>query len=80
VREVEEQQLNALSFNETQAKYSEVAGALAGLSGDTLIATSKVQNYGKGVTKSEFADTTMTFMEPSDILITQHAIRLNGRT
>ena len=48
VREVENQRLNAVSFEEAQDKYTQVAGELAV---DTLRVAHKDQNRGQGVTK-----------------------------
>ena len=71
VREVEGQRLNVLSFDEAQVTYSEIAGAMAG---DTLRATHKAQNYGKGITQSQYIETATTaFMELGDVLNTPHA-------
>jgi len=64
VREVEKQLLNAVLFEEAQDKYTEVAGELAA---DTLRVTHKHQNLGQGVTKAQYVETTMAFMEMEKI-------------
>jgi len=61
---VEERQLNAMSFDEAQAEYSENGEAL---SSDTLRATYKDQNHGKGVTKSQNIQATVACMEKGDV-------------
>jgi len=70
VRKVDEKRLNALPFHEAQDKYTEVAGKMAG---DTLRATLKAQNLGKWVTKTQYLEATMAFMEKGDIFNTQYA-------
>jgi len=49
VRKVEKQRLNALLFDEAQARYSEIAGPLAA---DTLRVAHQDQNRGIRVTKA----------------------------
>ena len=58
VHKVEEQWLNALLFNESQAKYLEITGLLAT---DTLRFAPQYQNRGMGVTKTLYIDVTMDF-------------------
>ena len=64
VRKVDEKRLNALPFDEAQDKYTEVAGKMAG---DTLRATLKAQNLGKWVTKAQYLEATMAFMEKGGV-------------
>jgi len=53
-----------MSFDEAQAEYSENGEAL---SSDTLRATYKDQNHGKGVTKSQNIQATVACMEKGDV-------------
>jgi len=64
VRKVEMQRLNTLSFEEAQAKYSEIAELLAA---DKLRTTHQHHNRGMGVTKAQFIEATMDFMEKSGV-------------
>jgi len=66
VREVENQRLNAVSFEEAQDKYTQVAGELAV---DTLRVAHKDQNRGQGVTKAQKIEATMTFMEKENTFV-----------
>ena len=60
VREVEKQRLNAVSFEEAQDKYTEVAGELAA---DTPRVAHQNRNRGQGVTKAQYVEATMAFIE-----------------
>ena len=60
MREVEKQRLNAVSLEEAQDKYTEIAGELAA---DTLRVAHENQNRGQGVTKAQYVEATMAFME-----------------
>ena len=66
VREVEKQRLNAVSLEEAQDKYTEVAGELAA---DTLRVAHQNQNRGQGVTKAQYAEATMAFMEKENAFV-----------
>jgi len=65
VREVEKQRLNAVSLEEAQ-EYTEVAGELAA---DTLRVAHQNQNRGQGVTKAQYAEATMAFMEKENAFV-----------
>ena len=69
VRKVEMQRLNALSFDQTQAKYSEIAGLLAA---DKLRCTNQHHNRGMGVKKAQCIDATMDCMEKSGVFNTRY--------
>ena len=70
VRKVEMQRLNALSFDQAQAKYSEIAGLLAA---DNLRSTNQHHNKGIGVTKeAQYIDATMDCMEKSGVFNTRY--------
>ena len=66
VREVEKQRLNAVLFEEAQDKYTQVAGELAA---DTLRIAHKHQNRGQGVTKAQYVEATMAFMEKENTFV-----------
>jgi len=66
VREVEKQRLNAVLFEEAQDKYTQVAGELAA---DTLRVAHKDQNRGQGVTKAQYVEATMAFMEKENTFV-----------
>ena len=66
VREVEKQRLNAVSLEEAQDKYTEVAGELAA---DTLRVVHQNQNRGQGVTKAQYVETTMASMEKENAFV-----------
>jgi len=65
VREVKRQRLNAVSFEEAQDKYTEVAGELAA---DTLRVAQKDQNRAQGVTKA-----TMDWKEKENMFVKMYA-------
>jgi len=67
VRKVKMQRLNALSFDQAQAKYSEIAGLLAA---DKLRSSNHHHNRGMGVTKAQYIDATMDCMENSGVFNT----------
>jgi len=66
VREVEKQRLNSVLFEEAQDKYTQVAGELAA---DTLRQAHKHQNRGQGVTKAQYVEATMAFMEKENTFV-----------
>jgi len=66
VREVEKQQLNAVLFEEAQDKYTQVAGELAA---DTRRVAHKDQNRGQGVTKAQYVDAIIAFMEKENTFV-----------
>jgi hypothetical protein len=66
VREVEKQRLNAVLFEEAQEKYTQVAGELAA---NTLRVAHKDQNRGQGVTKAQYVEATMAFMEKENTFV-----------
>jgi len=66
VHEVEKQQLNTVSLEEAQDKYTQVCGELAT---DTLRVAHQNQNQGQGVTKSQYVETTMAFMEKETVFV-----------
>jgi len=66
VREVEKQRLNAVSLEEAQDKYTEVAGQLAA---DKLRVVQHNQNRGQGVTKAQYVEATMAFMEKENAFV-----------
>ena len=70
VREVEKQRLNAISFEEAQDKYTEVAGELAA---DTLKVAHKDQNRGQGVTMAQYVEATMAFMDKENTFVKMYA-------
>jgi len=70
VREVEKQRLNAVSFEEAQDKYTEVAGELAA---DTLRVARKDQNRGQGVTKAQCVEATMASTENENTFVKMYA-------
>jgi len=47
-------------FEETQKKYTQVAGELAA---DTLRVAHEDQNRGQGIMKAQYVEATMAFME-----------------
>jgi len=61
---VEKQRLNALSLGQAQAKYSVIAGLLAV---DNLRSLNQHHNRGMGVTKAQYIEATMAFMEKSGV-------------
>ena len=69
VRKVKMQRLNALSFDEAQAKCSEIAGLLAA---DKLRIAHQHHNRGMGVTKAQRIDGTMDLMEKSGVFNTRY--------
>jgi len=71
VREVEKQRLNAVSFEEAQDKYTEVAPVE--LTADTLRVAHKDQDRGQGVTKAQHVEATMAFMEKENIFVKMYA-------
>jgi len=64
VRKVEKQRLNALCFDQAQAKYSEIAGLLAA---ENLRSLNQHHNWGIEVTKAQHIDATMACMEKSGV-------------
>jgi len=66
VREVEKQRLNAVSLEEAQDKCTEAAGELAA---DTLRVAHQNQNRGQGVTKAQYVEATMAFMEKENAFV-----------
>ena len=66
MREVEKQRLNAVLFEEAQDKYTQVAGELAA---DTLRVAHKDQNRGQGVTKAQYVEATMAFMQKENAFV-----------
>jgi len=58
------QRLNALSFDQAQAKFSEIAGLLAT---ENLRSLNQNDNRGMGVTKAQYIDATMACMEKSGV-------------
>jgi len=72
--EVEEQRLNALLFDEARDKYTEVAGEMAG---DSHKVKHKAQNLGKGVTKAQYVEAMMAFMEKDNIFDKQYTKWVN---
>jgi len=60
VHKVEKQRLEVLLFDEAQAKYSEIAGSMTT---DQLKVEHQHQNRRMGVTKAQYIETTMDFME-----------------
>jgi len=69
VRKVEKQRLNALSFDQAQAKYLEITGLLAT---DKLRFTNQHHNRGMWVTKAQCIDATMDCMEKSEVFNTRY--------
>ena len=67
ISKVEMQRLNALSFDEAQAKFSEITGLLAA---DKLRTAHQHHNRGMGVTKAQRIDATMDVMEKSGVFNT----------
>ena len=68
VCKVEKQRLDALLFDEAQAKYPEIAGPVAA---DQLKVEHQHQNRGMGVTKAQYIDATMDFMEKTSVFNTR---------
>jgi len=68
VSKVEKQRLNALMFDEAQAKYSEIAGSLAA---DKLRVAHQHQDGGMGITKAQYIDGTMDCMEKAGVFNTR---------
>jgi len=66
VREVEKQRLNSVLFEDAQDKYTQVAGEL---DADTLRQAHTHQNRGQGVTKAQYVETTMAFMEKENTFV-----------
>jgi len=69
VRKVEEQRLNALSLDEAQAKYFEIAGSMAA---NTLGVAQQLQTGGRGVTKGQYIDATMDCLETGGVFATRY--------
>jgi len=71
VHEVEKQRLNAVSFEEALDKYTDVTpGELAA---DTLRVAHKDQDRGQGVTKAQYVETTMAFIEKENTFVKMYA-------
>jgi len=64
VRKVEKQRLNALMFDEAQAKYSEIVGSLAA---DKLRVAHQHQDREKGNTRAQYIESTMDCMEKAGV-------------
>ena len=69
VRQVQKQRIHALSFDEVQAKYSEIAGSLAA---NELRDAHQHQNRGMGITKAQYIDTIMDYMEKGGVFDTRY--------
>ena len=69
MRNVEQQRLNALSCSGAQVKYSEIAGFVAA---GTLRVAHQHQNQGMGVTKAQYIDATMAFVEKDGVFGTRY--------
>jgi len=69
VRKVEKQRLDSLLLDETQAKYSEIAGFRAS---NELKDAHQHQNRGLGVTKAQYIETTMIYMENGGVFVTRY--------
>jgi len=64
VRKVEKQRLNALSFDQAQAKYLEIAGLLAA---DNLRSINQHHNRGMGATKAQYIDATIACIQKNGV-------------
>jgi len=69
VRKVEKQRLDTLLLDEARAKYSEIAGSRAA---NELKDAHQHQNRGLGVTKAQYIEATMDYMENGGVFTTQY--------
>jgi len=69
VREVEKQRLDSLLLDEARAEYSEIVGFRAA---NELKNAHEYQNRGLGVTKAQYIEVTMDYMENADIFVTRY--------
>jgi len=61
--------LDSLSLDEAQAKYSEIAGLRAA---NELKDAHQRQNRGLGVTKVQYIEATMYYMENGGVFVTRY--------
>jgi len=69
VRKVEKQRLDSLLLDEARSKYSEIAGFRAA---NELKSAHQHQNRRLGVTKAQYIEATMDYMENSGIYVTRY--------
>jgi len=69
VRKVEKQRLDSLVLDEARAKYSEIAGFRAA---NELKDAHQHQNRGLGVTKAQYIEATMDYMENGGVFVTRY--------
>jgi len=69
VRKVEKQRLHTLSMDEARAKSSDIAGSRAA---NELKDAHQHHNRGLGVTKAQYIEATMDFMENGDVFNTRY--------
>jgi len=67
VRTVEKQRLDSLLLDEARAKYSEIVGV-----GQRMKNAHEHQNQGLGVTKAQYIEATMDYMENAGIFVTRY--------
>ena len=69
VRKVEKQRLDSLLLDEARSKYSEIAGFRAA---NELKNAHEHHNRGLGVTKAQYIEVTMDYMENGGIFFTRN--------
>jgi len=69
VRKVEKQRLDSLLLDEARSKYSEIAGFRAA---NELQNAHEHHNRGLGVTKAQYIQATMDYMENAGIFVTRY--------
>jgi hypothetical protein len=69
VRQVEKQRLDSLNLDEARSKYSEIAGFRAA---NELMNAHEHHNRGLGVTKAQYIQATMDYMENAGIFVIRY--------
>jgi len=69
VRKVEKQRLDSFLLDEARAKYAEIAGFRAA---NEFKNAHEHQNQGLGVTKAQYIEATMDYMENAGIFVTRY--------
>ena len=69
VRKVEKQRLDSFLLDEARAKYAEIAGFRAA---NEFKNAHEHQNQGLGVTKAQYIEVTMDYMENGGIFVTRY--------
>ena len=71
MRKVEKQRLDAWLFDKAQSRYSEIAESVAA---DQLRVEHQHPNRRMGITKAQYIDATMDFMEKTGVFNTQYEL------